>query len=172
MEEQVIPPFSHKFKKPRKYTQYHHDVKLVDEVLDFFKTHEDSSYKLCNLARETNIDSKVLSKWRVAWKKDNSYRPGGKIGYHRRNFTDKQEQEIAELLRIQFIIPGAVVKRKNLLSMFFEFWKSFDLESRSNVKKNFFSYRFITNFCKRHDLCAKRKEVVLMTMKYRNSAKI
>jgi hypothetical protein len=143
--------FSHAYKETRKYRRYHHDNKLVDEILAFFSSHDESTYKLSELSRKTNIDAKVLSKWRIEFKKDPEYRPGGRIGYHRRRFTDVQERAIAEMLRIQYVLPGIVVRRKHLRSIFFEVWKSFDLNVRGKLTKNFFSNKFVRNFCKRNN---------------------
>ena len=80
--------FSHKFKESRKYRKYHHDGKLVDEILSYFKTNDEKTYRLTELAVATNVDAKVLSKWRLAYKKDPTYRPGGRFGMHRRRGYD------------------------------------------------------------------------------------
>ena len=103
------------------------------------------------MAAATNVDAKVLSKWRLAFKRDPTYRPGGKFGRHRRRFTDLQERAIAEMLRLQYVLPGIIVRRKHLRAIFFDVWKSFDLEARGACNKNFFSNKFITNFCKRNN---------------------
>ena len=143
--------FSHSYKETRKYRKYHQDHQLVDEVLCFFNEHNEKEYSLIELGKKTNIDPKVLSKWRIALKKDPSYRPGGKFGYHRRRFTQVQEIAIADLLRIQYVLPGIIIRRKHLRELFFDLWKSFDLEARGKVAKKFFSNTFVHNFCKRND---------------------
>lgn len=153
--------FSHAYKETRKYRRYHHDNKLVDEILAFFSSHDESTYKLSELSRKTNIDAKVLSKWRIEFKKDPEYRPGGRIGYHRRRFTDVQERAIAEMLRIQYVLPGIVVRRKHLRSIFFEVWKSFDLNVRGKLTKNFFSNKFVRNFCKRNNFSFRLRQTNL-----------
>ena len=130
--------FSHQYHEKRKYRRYHQDHQLVDEVLKFFDEHDEKEYTLVELGKSTNIDPKVLSKWRTAFKKDHSYRPGGRFGYHRRRFTRVQEIAIADLLRIQYVLPGVIVRRKHLREMFFDLWKSFDLESRGDCKKKLF----------------------------------
>lgn len=142
--------FTRSFKRTRKYTRYHQDHKLVKEVLEFFKLHPKRDYILRDVAAKTGIDENVLCKWRSAFEKDNSYVPGGKKGYHRRRFTNVQERAIADFLRIQYVRTGTIVRRKHLRVIFFDLWKSFDQENRANVKHNFFSYHFITNFCKRN----------------------
>ena len=116
--------FSHKYKETRKYRKYHQDNKLVDEILAFFSAHDESTYKICDLARETNVDANVLSKWRNKFKKDPEYRPGGRIGYHRRRFTDVQERAISDMLRIQYVFPGIIVRRKHLRNIFLKCGKA------------------------------------------------
>ena len=61
--------FSHSYKETRKYRKYHQDHQLVDEVLCFFNEHNEKEYSLIELGKKTNIDPKVLSKWRIALKK-------------------------------------------------------------------------------------------------------
>ena len=148
--------FTRSFKRTRKYTKYYQDHKLVKQVLAFFALHPKRDYVLRDVARKTGIDEKVMSKWRKAYEADNSFVPGDAIGYHRRRFTRVQERAIADFLRIQYIKTEKIVRRKHLRSIFFELWKSYDPENRSNVVHNFFSYHFITNFCKRNGLSFRR----------------
>lgn len=148
--------FTRSFKRTRKYTKYYQDHKLVKEVLAFFALHPQRDYILRDVAVKTGIDEKVLSKWRKAYEADNSFVPGDKLGYHRRRFTRVQERAIADFLRIQYIKTGRIVRRKHLRTIFFELWKSYDPENRSNVSHNFFSYHFINNFCKRNGLSFRR----------------
>ncbi len=144
--------FSHAFKERRKYTRYHSDVKLVDEVFTFFKQHEPWTYELKTLSETVNIPEPVLCRWRKSFERDPSYRPGGKYGKHRRSFTDEQEAAVKDFLITQYIVPGRIVRRKHLRGILFDLWKSFDLASRGNIQKNFFSNHFILLFCKRNGL--------------------
>lgn len=144
--------FSHAYKETRKYNKYYKDAELVDEILQYFATHESWTYKLKDLASKVNIPSSVLCKWRKNYENDHSYRPGGKYGSHRRRFTDVQERAIKDFLVIQYIIPGKIVRRKHLRAIFFNIWKSYDLESRGTLEHNFFTNHFVTNFCKRNSL--------------------
>ena len=148
--------FTHVFKRTRKYTKYYQDHELVKQVLEFFRSHSKKEYSLKELASKTGIDKNVLSKWRTSFEKDKSYVPGTAYGRHRKPFTNLQEQVITDFLKIQYIKTGIIVRRKHLRSMFFNLWKSFDPEKRSDVAYNFFSYHFITNFCKRNGLSFRR----------------
>ena len=123
MADVVLMQFTHRFNEKRKYRKYYQDTKLVDEIFSFFATHDEKTYTLVELSENTNVATTVLSKWRLAYKKDASYRPGGKFGVHRRRFTQIQEKAIAEMLRIQYVIPGIIVRRKHLRHLFFDLWK-------------------------------------------------
>ena len=147
----LSPPFfTRKYNQKRQYSKYHQDSVLVDEVLLFFSLNSRTDYTLKELEDQTNIDQKVLSKWRKKYEKDPLYRPESRIGQHRRIFTDDEEKAVADFLRIQFLLPGIILKRSQLQDLLFDCWKSFDVESRSPHKKNFFSDQFVKGFCKRH----------------------
>ena len=130
--------FTHKFKATRKYTKYYQDSELVDEVLAYFRDHDPNTYSLRDVANSTNIEYSVLCKWRINFNKDHTYRPGGKYGSHRRRFTDVQERAVADLIRIQYVVSGIIVRRKNLKAILFDLWKTFDPETRVRVQHNFF----------------------------------
>ena len=142
--------FSHTFKKQRSYQKYHKDKKLVGEILTFFAEHDESTYTLSELSKKTNIPHYQLSRWRSKWKEDNNYKPGERIGKHKRLFTQEQEKHVADLLRIQYINPGIMVRRKHLKSVLFSIWQSFDLENRGHLPKRLFSNHFLKDFCKRN----------------------
>ena len=82
--------FSHKYKKKRKYHQYYKDIKLVGEIFAYFEANENQKYTLTELSEKTDIPVYQLGKWRTAWEKDHSYRPGSLIGQHGRLFSDEQ----------------------------------------------------------------------------------
>ena len=123
---------------------------MVDENLASFAAHDDSKWKLSDLAKKTNVNAKVLAKWRTSYRKDVTYRPGGRFGYHRQRFANVQERTISEMLRIQYVISCE----------FFGVWKSFDLDTRGELTKKFFSNKFVNNFCRRNALVLKRSALI------------
>ena len=139
--------FTHCFKPKRQWHHYHDDKALVSEIFQAF----DMGIKLQEIQAFTNVPANLLSKWKKKYEKDPKYRPGEQYGVWRRKFTIEQEQAVADFLRIQYILPGIVVKRKHLRALLFELWKSYDLENRSNINDEF-SYHFVSDFCERNDL--------------------
>ena len=91
-----------------------------------------------------------MHKWRKNFIEDTSYRPGQSFGKHRMNFTSVQEKAVAEFLRIQYLLSGVIVKRKNLRDLIFDCWKSFDLPNRRQCSENPLSQHFETDFCRRN----------------------
>ena len=143
--------FSHKFKKKRKYQQYYKDHKLVEEIFAFFEQNENQRFSLTELSQKTNIPIYQLGKWHKEWEKDHTYRPGLRIGQHLRLFTDEQEKIVADLIRVQFISHGIMMRRKHLKTILFTLWQSFDLDHRGHLPKKLFSNHFMKNFCKRNN---------------------
>ena len=141
---------SHSFVKKRKYTKYYEDIPLVQEILDFFKTHGDNTYSLNDLSRASNIPSYVLCKWRKKYQKNNDYFPGKLIGQSNRIFTKKEEENIADFIRHQFILPGVMMRRKHLQKVLFMLWQSMGKDNRRNKSKKIFSLHFVRDFCSRN----------------------
>ena len=139
--------FTHSFKAKRQWQHYHDDSVLVSEIFQAF----DMGMKLKAIEASTNVPANLLSKWRKKYRGDPQYRPGARYGVWRRKFTQEQEEAIADFLRIQYIIPGIVVKRKHLRTLLFELWKSYDPEKRAHLNDQF-SYHFVSDFCERNDL--------------------
>ena len=142
--------FSHKFKKTRSYTKYWQDGTLTAEVMEFFRTNDPRTYTLEQLSDKTGIPNYILSKWRKELQKDPKYIPGNLIGKHRRFLTEREEFLIADFIRLQYIYPGIMIRRKHLRSIIFTLWQSMDLEHRQNIPKKLVSYHFLANFCRRN----------------------
>ena len=142
--------FSHSFVKKRKYDKYHKDKKLVGEILTFFSQNDKSTYSLTELASKTKIPVYQLSRWRKNWEEDHNYIPGKRIGQHKRLFTPEQEKLVADMLRIQYVQHGIMIRRKHLKSILFSLWQSFDLPNRGHLPVRLFSNHFLKNFCKRN----------------------
>ena len=142
--------FSQKFQITRKYNKYYKNSKLVDEIFNVFANFHHKQYTLVEIEEKTCIPHKVLCKWRNSYEKNPKYRPGKLIGKHRMKFTLEQEKEVADFIRVQFLLHGIIIKRKQMRDLLFDCWKSFHLDSGINPKKNFFSYHFTQDFCKRN----------------------
>ena len=148
--------FSHKFKHKRKYAKYYKDTKLVAEILTYFESHKHQSYKLTDLSLSSGIPVYQLSKWRTSWEKDSSFVPGKALGQHKRLFTEDQERNAADFIRVQFINTGVMMRRKHLKSILYTLWQSFDLEKRSQLPKRLISNHFVKSFCKRNGFSFRR----------------
>lgn len=133
------------------WTRYHEDTILVEEIFRAF----DQGMKLKEIHEQTDVPANLLSRWRKKYKVNKSYRPGQQYGVWRRRFTPEQEQAVADFLKIQYIIPGIVVKRKHLCILLRELWKSFDLERRADINDSF-SYHYVSDFCERNGLSFRR----------------
>ena len=159
--------FSHKFQKKRNYTKYWQDGILATEVIQFFKQNDARTYTLEELSSKTGIPNYILSKWRKALQTDPTFIPGEKIGKHRRLFTEREEILIAEFIRVQYVAPGIMVRRKHLQSIIFTLWQSMDLVNRQNSPKKRVSYHFLINFCRRNGFSfRKMRERRMETMQY------
>ena len=128
----------------------------MKEIFKFFKQSPRSPYTLHELHQKTNVDIKVLSKWRLKDEKNPLFRPGRNYGLHRRHFNDVEERAVAEFIRIQYLLPGFIVKRQQLCDLLFDCWKSFDLKRRGSRTHNFFTRKFLIGFCKRQRLSFRR----------------
>jgi len=144
--------FSHKFDVKRNYTAYHKDQLLRSQIFEVFASRHPESYTLVEIQEKTNIPANILTKWRKRFMADKSYRPGCRFGHHKRRFTESEERAVADLIRMQYVIPGILVRRKQLKNMLFQIWRQFDLSNRSKVVRNFFSYHFVSNLCSRNNL--------------------
>ena len=82
--------------------------------------------------------------------------PRVNYGIHRRRFSSHEEKCVADFLRMQYIIPGTIVRRKHVQTVIFELWKSFDPVNRRRISINFFSRCFIDAFCHRNRLSFRR----------------
>ena len=137
------------YKPKRKYSSYNKDKKLVSQMLDFFKNNDKESYILADVSKKVNVPIYILSNWRKKLEEDPSYVPGARIGQHKRLFTTAQELTVADFIRVQFINPGVMLRRKHLRNVLFTLWQSLDLEHRANVPKKFVSRHFLKDFCRR-----------------------
>ena len=134
------------YKPKRKYSSYNKDKKLVSQMLDFFKNNDKESYILADVSKKVNVPIYILSNWRKKLEEDPSYVPGARIGQHKRLFTTAQELTVADFIRVQFINPGVMLRRKHLRNVLFTLWQSLDLEHRANVPKKFVSRHFLKDF--------------------------
>ena len=145
------PMFSHKLKVPRRYIAAYKDKKLVEEVIDALKSFPPP--KLKDISEESGIPYSIIQYWNAKLKKDQDYIPGELIGSHRRLFTEEQETNIAEMIKIQFIQFGVIIRRKHLRHILFEAWKSLDLENRQHHSgRKIMSSQFLKGFCRRNRL--------------------
>ena len=67
-----------------------------------------------------------------------------------------QEKIVADFFSFQYIVLGIIVRRKHLREIVSDLWKTFDPESRVRIAHNFFSYKFVNNFCKRNRFSFRR----------------
>lgn len=105
------------------------------------------------MSQDTGIPVKVLSKWHVKFRNCEDYVPGSAIGQHRRYFSVKEEEMVAYFLRVQFINPGIMIRRKQLSNLIFTLWQSMDLQKRGHLSKGkMFSRQFVKDFCRRNRL--------------------
>ena len=148
--------FHNPFRKKRSYQKYHKDEKLVKEVLQHFPAIKDNILKISNVAKAANLPYNTVNQWYHKWEVDNGYYPGKLYGKHKRLFTDDQELAIADFIRINYIIPGFIVKRKHLRRQLHEFWVSYDPRIRSRISKVRVSHHFLKDFCKRHHFSFRR----------------
>ena len=143
------------FKKVKYHQKYHSDHKLVEEVFDGFKMVEQNQTTLKEIIDITKINKDTIYYWHRQWQKDHQYRPGARYGKHRKLFEDAQERAVADFLRIQYIIPGVLVRRKHLRRIIMNLWRSFNPNSRQRAK-DVVSYHFIRDFCKRQKLAFRK----------------
>lgn len=148
--------FNNPYKRKRSYEKYHKDEKLVKEVLERFPAIRDNILKISTVAKAANLPYKTVNQWYHKWEAKNTYFPGKNFGKHRKLFTDDQELAIADYIRINYIIPGFIVKRKHLRRKLHEFWVSYDPPRRSRLTKVRVSHHFLTDFCKRHKFSFRR----------------
>ena len=141
--------FVHTHIPKRKYTKYQPEV--VEEV---FQKFGETGWTLMEISQESNVPYPTIQKWFYEYRKDSTYRPGQKIGQHRRYFTKEEEESIASYLRDNYIKPGKAVKRKHLRLILFNAWQQQDIDNRSGatLTKQMFSHQFIKKFCKRNNL--------------------
>ena len=144
-------PFRFRHKDSKKRIKFYEDKQVVDEV---FQKFQETGWTLQEIAKESNIPYSCIQKWHSDYQKDKSYRPGKKLGQHRRYFTKEQEKNVADYLRDNYILPGRGVKRKHLRLILFDCWQQFDIENRGNIilSKKMFTYKFLKQFCKRQKL--------------------
>ena len=141
--------FSHKLKTPRRYIKAYKDEQLSKEVIDVLKSPNRPLLK--QIAQESNINYETIRYWARKIRSDEHYIPGKAIGNHRRIFTEEQEREISDMIRVQYIQHNIIIKRKHLRRILINAWKSFDPENRINLPpKRIFSYKFLKDFCKRN----------------------
>ena len=69
----------------------------------------------------------------------------------KRLFTDVQEKAVADFLRIQYMIPGILVRRKHLRYIIRNLWQQYHPEAPLSTK-NRVSHHFLRDFCARHKL--------------------
>ena len=145
---------SGEFAYQKRYQKYYLKVDLIQLVFDYFEVCSNVHIppNFCRLERLTNIKRRSLNYYHSKWKVNRSYRPGQNFGLGRRLFTNEQEQQISELLRMQYINVGIAIRRRHLKSMLWEFYKSFDPEVREFMDERRLSYRFINDFTKRNKL--------------------
>ena len=148
--------FTNPYRKKRSYQQYNKDENLVREVLQHFPAIKDNILKISTVAKAANLPYNTVNQWYHRWEANNAYVPGKLLGKHRRLFTDDQELFIADFIRINYIIPGFIVKRKHLRRQLHELWVSIDPPRRSRVTKVRVSHHFLKDFCKRHKFSFRR----------------
>ena len=143
--------FSHKLKTKRQYIKAYKDAKLSHEVIEVLK--QPNHPPLTVISQESNIKYETIRYWARKVRLDEDYIPGKAIGEHKRIFTVEQENEIADMIRTQYIQHGIIIKRKNLRKILINAWQSFDPEKRVHLpSKRVFSYQFLKDFCKRNHM--------------------
>ena len=142
------------FKKKKFHQKYYSDKKLVEEVIKGFEQHIRGAITLARIVNDSGIPRETISYWYTNWKLDHSWRPGQRFGKHRKLFTDAQERAVADFIRIQYLIPGVLVRRKHLRKMIFNLWRSFYPDNTFN--KELVSYHFLRSFCKRQRLAFRK----------------
>ena len=139
------------FKKLKKQQNYRKDKQLIEEVFHAFEYESEDGLDMNDLTRRSGIPRGRLYDWHKKWEKDNKYRPGKYYGKHKRLFTQEQEKAVADFLRIQYILPGVLARRKHVRRIIMDLWKSFNPDKAPRAK-NVVSYHFLRDFCKRQKL--------------------
>lgn len=135
---------------PRRYIKAYENEELVNQVFDAFKKNE---LKLKEISEMSGIPYGTIQFWHNKFVANPTYRPGKAIGQHRRIFTPEQEENIAQMIKEQFIDHHVIIHRKHLQKLLFNMWQSLDPESRSGITcDHFMSRKFVKLFCKRHKL--------------------
>lgn len=142
--------FKYKLIVPRRYIKAYVNVKVVNEVLQAFR---DKKLTLRAISDKSGVNYETIRNWYRNFKKDNNYVPGKKIGQHKRIFPPEVEENIADMIKIQFIHHHVMIKRKYLRLILYNAWQSLDPDNRSRlIDDRFISSKFIKLFCKRHRL--------------------
>ena len=144
---QVTKPY----KVKRVYNQYHLRKDLVEEVFQGFRLYKDKQISMREISVLSNIPTDRLYCWYRKWTNNRDYRPGSQYGKHKRLFTDVQEKAVADFLRIQYVIPGILVRRKHLRYIIRNLWQQYHPEAPLSTK-NRVSHHFLRDFCARHKL--------------------
>ena len=139
------------FKKIKKYQNYRKDNKLIEEIFSVFEEAEQGRVNMKELAEKSGVPLSRLYYWHKNWLKDKRYRPGSYYGKHKRLFSEAQEKAVSDFLRIQYILPGVLARRKHVRRIIMDLWKSFNPD-RAHLAKDKVSYHFIRDFCKRQKL--------------------
>ena len=143
--------FSHKLKIPRAYVQAYKDEQLTNEVINKLKEQNHPTLKV--ISQESGIPYGTIKFWNKQLQEDPNYIPGLLIGQHKRLFSKDQEENIADMIKTQYIKHGIMMQRRHLRKILIEAWKSFDLENRQKMScRNMISYQFLKGFCNRNHL--------------------
>ena len=142
--------FRHKLVTKRPYIKAYTDEEVVEDVFQAF-ANKDLSLKQISENSGVNYDN--IRKWHSKYLKDQNYRPGKLIGQHKRIFSIEEEEEIANMIKLQFINYHVIIRRKHLRLLLYDCWKSIDPANRSLLDDDhFISKQFLKDFCKRHGL--------------------
>ena len=139
------------FKKIKFKQKYYSDATLVKEVFAAFEQLEDGNITLKMIIEQSQIPKDTIYYWHRKWEKNHEYRPGINFGKHLKLFDEKQERAVADFLRIQYIIPGVLVRRKHVRRIIMDLWRSFNPNSTKKAR-DVVSYHFVRDFCKRQKL--------------------
>ena len=142
--------FRHKLVIKRRYIKAYEDDEVVEDVFNAFKK---GDLSLKDISEGSGVKYDNIRKWHSKYRKDQSYRPGKVIGQHRRIFSENEEDNIADMIKMQFIDHHVMIRRKHLRLLLYNCWQSLDPTNRSAlIDKRFMSKSFLKGFCKRHRL--------------------
>lgn len=100
------------YSNQKRYNKYYNKIDLMDLLFQYFEICKNVNILpiFCRLERLTGIKRRSINYYHIKWRSNASYRPGKTFGIHKRLFTAFQEQQIVELLRIQYINAGIAVR--------------------------------------------------------------